>query len=126
MRVIILLFGFLPLFALAGEARDLAKDPVVEKRMVGLAENLRCLVCQNESLARACSEKLVVQESEAGSGAFEMVSTILRMTTPSGWSYAEKRVNRIRSAAMRLLFRSTARLHGLSRNFVPPDPWGTP
>lgn len=56
MRVIILLFGFLPLFALAGEARDLAKDPVVEKRMVGLAENLRCLVCQNESLASSHAE----------------------------------------------------------------------
>ena len=56
MRVIILLFGFLPLFAFAGEARDLAKDPVVEKRMVGLAENLRCLVCQNESLASSHAE----------------------------------------------------------------------
>ena len=41
----------LPLFAYAGEARDLAADPVLEKRMIGLAENLRCLVCQNESLA---------------------------------------------------------------------------
>jgi cytochrome c-type biogenesis protein CcmH len=51
MRISILLFCMLPLFVYAGEARDLAKDPVLEKRMIGLAENLRCLVCQNESLA---------------------------------------------------------------------------
>lgn len=49
--LILLLLYLLPLTVLAGEARDLAKDPVVEKRMVALAKNLRCLVCQNESLA---------------------------------------------------------------------------
>ena len=41
----------LPTFAMAGEAQDMAADPVLEKRMIGLAEKLRCLVCQNESLA---------------------------------------------------------------------------
>jgi cytochrome c-type biogenesis protein CcmH len=46
----------LPLFAHAGEAQDMAKDPVLEKRMIGLAENLRCLVCQNESLASSHAE----------------------------------------------------------------------
>ena len=46
MRVLILLLCLMPLFSFAGEAQDLAKDPVLEKRMVGLAENLRCLVCQ--------------------------------------------------------------------------------
>lgn len=35
----------------ANEALPLAKDPVVEKRMVAISEELRCLVCQNESLA---------------------------------------------------------------------------
>ena len=38
------------------EAKDMAADPVLEKRMVGLAENLRCLVCQNESLASSHAE----------------------------------------------------------------------
>jgi cytochrome c-type biogenesis protein CcmH len=52
----ILLLSILPLYAFAGEARDMAKDPVIEKRMVGLAENLRCLVCQNESLASSHAE----------------------------------------------------------------------
>ncbi len=35
----------------AGEAPLLAEDPVVEKRMIAISEELRCLVCQNESLA---------------------------------------------------------------------------
>lgn len=35
----------------ANEAQPLAEDPVVEKRMVTISEELRCLVCQNESLA---------------------------------------------------------------------------
>jgi cytochrome c-type biogenesis protein CcmH len=47
----ILLICLLPAFSYAGEAKDLAEDPVLEQRMVNLAQNLRCLVCQNESLA---------------------------------------------------------------------------
>ena len=35
----------------ANEAVPLAEDPVVEQRLVIIAEELRCLVCQNESLA---------------------------------------------------------------------------
>lgn len=35
----------------ADEARPLAEDPLVEKRLVSISEELRCLVCQNESLA---------------------------------------------------------------------------
>jgi cytochrome c-type biogenesis protein CcmH len=50
-KMLALLLCLLPLAVLAGEAKDLAQDPVVEKRMVALAQNLRCLVCQNESLA---------------------------------------------------------------------------
>jgi cytochrome c-type biogenesis protein CcmH len=42
--------------ARADEARPLAEDPVVEARLVGIAEELRCLVCQNESLAGSRSE----------------------------------------------------------------------
>jgi cytochrome c-type biogenesis protein CcmH len=36
---------------LAGEAAPLAEDPVVEQRLMAISEELRCLVCQNESLA---------------------------------------------------------------------------
>lgn len=35
----------------ANEAAPLAEDPVVEQRLIVIAEELRCLVCQNESLA---------------------------------------------------------------------------
>lgn len=35
----------------AKEAAPLAEDPVVEQRLVNIATELRCLVCQNESLA---------------------------------------------------------------------------
>ena len=37
--------------ALAGEAQPNAEDPVVEARMLRISDELRCLVCQNESLA---------------------------------------------------------------------------
>ena len=37
--------------AFANEATPLAEDPVVEKRLIAISEELRCLVCQNESLA---------------------------------------------------------------------------
>lgn len=35
----------------AGEAVPLAEDPVLEQRLMAISEELRCLVCQNESLA---------------------------------------------------------------------------
>lgn len=37
--------------AQAREARPLAADPAVEARLQRIAEEVRCLVCQNESLA---------------------------------------------------------------------------
>jgi cytochrome c-type biogenesis protein CcmH len=46
----------LPTFAFAGEARDLAEDPVVEKRMINLAEKVRCLVCQSEAVSSSHSD----------------------------------------------------------------------
>jgi cytochrome c-type biogenesis protein CcmH len=54
-RLLIILFCLLPVFAYANEARDMADDPILEKRMINLAQNLRCLVCQNESLASSHS-----------------------------------------------------------------------
>ena len=40
----------------AGEAAPMAADPVLEARMIGIADELRCLVCQNESLASSRAE----------------------------------------------------------------------
>lgn len=48
---LVLLLGVLIFPALAGEARPNAENPEIEARLNRLAENLRCLVCQNESLA---------------------------------------------------------------------------
>lgn len=53
---LMLLLCLLPALSYAGEAKDLAEDPVLEQRMVALAQNLRCLVCQNESLASSRSD----------------------------------------------------------------------
>ncbi len=42
--------------ALAKEAAPLAQDEAVEKRMVAISSELRCLVCQNESLSASNAE----------------------------------------------------------------------
>jgi cytochrome c-type biogenesis protein CcmH len=47
----LLLLCSLALTVSAQEARPLAEDPELEKRLTTLAKELRCLVCQNETLA---------------------------------------------------------------------------
>jgi cytochrome c-type biogenesis protein CcmH len=42
--------------ASAKEAAPLAEDPVVEQRLIAISEEMRCLVCQNESLAGSRSD----------------------------------------------------------------------
>ncbi len=42
--------------ALAKDAAPLAEDPVVEQRLIVISEEMRCLVCQNESLAGSRSD----------------------------------------------------------------------
>lgn len=49
--IALVLLGGLWNTAGAAEAVDLAQDPVVEQRLIVISEELRCLVCQNESLA---------------------------------------------------------------------------
>jgi cytochrome c-type biogenesis protein CcmH len=48
------LFALAP--AEAKEAALLAEDPLVEKRLIHISEELRCMVCQNESLASSRAE----------------------------------------------------------------------
>jgi len=48
------LFALAP--AQAREAALLAEDPLVEKRLIHISEELRCMVCQNESLASSRAE----------------------------------------------------------------------
>lgn len=42
--------------AFSKEAAPLADDPVIEQRLIVISEEMRCLVCQNESLAGSRSE----------------------------------------------------------------------
>jgi cytochrome c-type biogenesis protein CcmH len=51
MRILLMLLLVLSLPALAKEAAPAADDPVLERRAMKLASELRCLVCQNQSLA---------------------------------------------------------------------------
>jgi cytochrome c-type biogenesis protein CcmH len=50
--------------ALAREAAPMAEDPLVEQRLVKIAEELRCLVCQNESIAGSQAELAVDLRNE--------------------------------------------------------------
>ena len=45
-----------PFAAGAREAPPVGQDPVIEQRMMALAEELRCLVCQNQTLADSQAE----------------------------------------------------------------------
>ena len=49
--LVLMLFALVTNTAFAKEAAPLAADEAVEKRLVAISEELRCLVCQNESLA---------------------------------------------------------------------------
>lgn len=53
MRTFFLLFVLIVMASpsYAGEAKPNSKNPIIEARMLALSEELRCVVCQNESLA---------------------------------------------------------------------------
>ena len=46
----------LPSTVFAKDAVPLADDPVIEQRLIVISEEMRCLVCQNESLAGSRSD----------------------------------------------------------------------
>jgi cytochrome c-type biogenesis protein CcmH len=51
--LVLLTFAFLQTSnaVLAGEAKPLAEDPVLEARLKAMSHELRCLVCQNQTLS---------------------------------------------------------------------------
>jgi len=54
---LIALLCLLPTFSHAGFTKNIAEDPVIERRMIQLAEKVRCLVCQqNEPLSTSHTE----------------------------------------------------------------------
>jgi cytochrome c-type biogenesis protein CcmH len=54
--LLLLLLTFSGSIAHARDAAPAADDPVVERRAMALAEQMRCLVCQNQSLADSNAE----------------------------------------------------------------------
>ena len=47
---------FILQFSYANDAAPLVDDPVTEQRLISISEEMRCLVCQNESLAGSRSD----------------------------------------------------------------------
>ncbi|WP_353200974.1 cytochrome c-type biogenesis protein [Polynucleobacter sp.] len=58
MKSLFFLFATTLCFSLsvAKDAAPLAEDPVLEQRLISISEEMRCLVCQNESLAGSRSD----------------------------------------------------------------------
>jgi cytochrome c-type biogenesis protein CcmH len=54
--ICVFLMGLCIGLANAGEASPMAEDPVVEARLVHISQEIRCLVCQNESLSSSRAE----------------------------------------------------------------------
>ena len=54
--IIVFLMGICIGLANADEASPMAEDPVVEARLVHISQELRCMVCQNESLSSSRAE----------------------------------------------------------------------
>ena len=57
-KFMILLFALvlIPFSAFAREAAPVAEDPALEARVTKIAEELRCLVCQNQNIADSHAE----------------------------------------------------------------------
>jgi len=50
---------FVPVILSAQEARTVAADPALEKKVITLSNELRCLVCQNQTIADSNAELAV-------------------------------------------------------------------
>ena len=91
--------------ALAGEAKPVAEDPALEQRVIDVASELRCLVCQNQTLAdsnaplavdlrdqirermrQGASERAVVDYMVARYGDFVLYRPPLKATTVLLWT----------------------------------------
>ncbi|NOY63209.1 MAG: cytochrome c-type biogenesis protein CcmH [Gammaproteobacteria bacterium] len=71
---LILIAGLLSGAVVANEATPMAEDPVLEKRVMALSKELRCLVCQNQSVAASHAELAIDMRNE------------VRDKMKSGWS----------------------------------------
>src|SRR5687768_2742464 len=60
----LLLVVSMTLPVVAQQARPMADDPVLEERLMNLSRELRCLVCQNETLADSRADLAVDLRNE--------------------------------------------------------------
>ena len=58
-RLVLLMLALLCGLAAAQEARPRAEDPVLEAQVMRISEELRCLVCQNETIAASHADLAV-------------------------------------------------------------------
>jgi cytochrome c-type biogenesis protein CcmH len=78
--LLLIIVSFLPCLALAKEAKPLSNDPELEKRVMALSEQLRCLVCQNETLAGSQADLaedlrgLIREQMKAGKSDKEIIA----------------------------------------------------
>ena len=104
-RIVLVVLLALPAIALAADAQPLAADAVIEARTLALAEELRCLVCQNQTIADSqaglavdlknqireqlragATEKDVIEFMVARYGDFVLYRPPLKFTTFLLWS----------------------------------------
>ncbi len=72
------------LFAAAQEARPMAEDPALEERVLAIANELRCLVCQNETIAASRADlatdlkNQIREQLRAGKGEREILDYMVQ------------------------------------------------
>lgn len=77
---LLICFSILSLLVVAKDAQQSAADPVLEERVMNLARELRCLVCQNETLADSRADladdlrNQIREQMKAGKSDKEIVS----------------------------------------------------
>jgi len=77
---LLLILCSLCVFALAKEATSLSDDPELEKRVMALSEQLRCQVCQNETIAGSQADlaadmrQLIREQMKSGKSDQEIIA----------------------------------------------------
>lgn len=77
---LLICFSILSLLVVAKDAQQSAADPMLEERVMNLARELRCLVCQNETLADSRADladdlrNQIREQMKAGKSDKEIVS----------------------------------------------------
>ena len=78
--IFLLLLSCVSFFVFAKDAKPLADDPELDKRMMALSQQLRCLVCQNETLADSQADlaadlrRQIKEQMKAGKSDAEIIA----------------------------------------------------